>query len=366
MRIAISCRSLEYASGGVKEYLVSLLNALLAIDTRNTYVLFHSQVSFFGSFPGAEEIALHSSNRLVFDWLKLPGAMSRQGIDLAFFPSSNMPRRISCPAVAAMMDLGYFYPGKRMYRLLDTLYMKRAMAYTARRAQALLAISEHTKKDLMTILGVPEDKITVTPLAADDIYRAPVPEDEVLRFKQRHGLTRPFFLYTGNISPRKNLRGLLMALAAVRDVIPTELVVTGGLSWNDDFAKWVRKLGLTERVHRLGYVERRDMPVLYKASQAFVFPSFFEGFGLPVLEAQALGVPVVCSTAASLPEVAGNSALMVHPADTPGLGQALVNVATDRALRQDLITKGLANVDRFSWRATAEKTLDVFERTARK
>jgi glycosyltransferase involved in cell wall biosynthesis len=365
MRIAISCRSLEYASGGVKEYLVSLLHELLRIDTRNTYVLFHSQVQYFGSFPGAEEVSLYSSNRLVFDWLKLPGALKAHGIDVAFFPSSNMPPRVPCKAVAAMMDLGYFHGRYRMYKWADTLYMKRAMAYTARRADRLVAISEHTKKDLTGILGVPPEKVTVTHLAADDLYHGPVADEEVLRFRLRHGLERPFFLYTGNISPRKNLKVLLEAFAQVKDRVDADLVVTGGLSWSDSWTKWVRTLGIEDRVRRLGYVERQDMPVLYASAMAFVFPSLFEGFGLPVLEAQALGVPVICSNATSLPEVAGDSALMVDPADTAGLARALEQVVGDAGLRQTLANKGRENVRRFSWRGTAEKTLEVFEEAFR-
>lgn len=368
MRIAISCRSLEYASGGVKEYLVSLLNELLAIDTRNTYVLMHSQVAYFGSFPGAEEVSLDSSNRLVFDWLKLPAALKTHGIDLAFFPSSNMPPRVPCKAVAAMMDLGYFHGDQRMYRFADTLYMKRAMAYTARRAERLLAISDHTRRDLVDILGVPDQKITVTHLAADALYHQPVAEDEVMRLRRRHGLTRPFFLYTGNISPRKNLKALLEAFAAVRDRVDADLVVTGGLSWGDGWKDWVASLGVADRVHRLGYVERQDMPALYAACLAYVFPSLFEGFGLPVLEAQAVGAPVICSTATSLPEVAGDSALMIDPLNIPGIAKALADVAdasTGPALRASLTTRGRANARRFSWRDTARKTLDVFERVHR-
>ena len=365
MRIAISCRSLEYASGGVKEYLVSLINELLTIDKKNTYVLFHSQVSFFGSFPGAEEVSLYCSNRLLFDWWKLPGALKRHGIDLAFFPSSNMPPGVPCKSVTAMMDLGYFHTAYRMYALPDTMYMKWAMRRTATRSQHFLAISGHTKADMTRILGIPDEKITVTHLAADGLYHQPVAEDEVMRFRRRHGLTRPFFLYTGNISPRKNLRALLEAFAAVKDRVQADLVVTGGLSWNNAWDSWVARLGITDRVHRLGFVERQDMPVLYKAALAFVFPTLFEGFGLPVLEAQAVGVPVICADNTSLPEVAGDSARMIDGTDIPALSQALADVAADAALRERLVALGHANERRFSWRATAEKTLGVFERVHR-
>jgi glycosyltransferase involved in cell wall biosynthesis len=365
MRIAVSCRSLEYASGGVKEYLVSLLNALLRIDSRNTYVLLHSQRQYFGSFPGVEEVSLDCSNRLLFDWLKLPPAIKKHAIDVAFFPSSNMPPRVPCRAVAAMMDLGYFHGGERMYRLADTLYMKPAMAYTARRADALIAISENTKRDLVEILGAPPAKVTVTHLAADEMYLSPPPGEEVMRFRARHGLARPFFLYTGNISPRKNLKALLDAFARVKDQTGADLVVTGGLSWSDSWNQWAHSLGVADRVRRLGYVERQDMPALYAASLAFVFPSLFEGFGLPVLEAQAVGAPVVCSSAASLPEVAGQSAYMVDPTDVEGLARALAETASDARLRARLSRAGYENVRRFSWEKTARATLEVFERAGR-
>lgn len=364
MRIAINCRSLEYASGGVKEYLVNLVNTLLSIDKKNTYVLFHSRVSFIGSFPGAEEVSLYCSNRLLFDWLKLPMALKQHGIDLAFFPSSNMPRGIPCKAVTAMMDLGYYYNAYRMYPLADTIYMKWAMRYTARRSEHFLAISEHTRADMTRILGIPEEKITLTHLAADAFYRQSVAEDEVLRFRRHHGLMRPFFLYTGNLSPRKNLRALLEAFAAVKDRVDTDLVVTGGISRDDARGACGFSPGIADRVHRLGYVERRDMPVLYKAALAFVFPSLFEGFGLPVLEAQAMGVPVICADNTSLPEVAGDSTYMIDAADIPALSTALTDVATDPALRERLIALGHANEVRFSWRTTAEKTLEIFERVA--
>ncbi|WP_243361198.1 glycosyltransferase family 4 protein [Fundidesulfovibrio terrae] len=362
MRIAISCRSLEYPSGGVKEYLVSLLTELLRQDTRNEYVLFHSQPRFAGMFPGARDVSLGCSNRLVFDWIKLPSALKKHAIDVAFFPSSNMPPRVPCRSVAAMMDLGYFYGDLRMYRFADTLYMKTAIAKTARHAGALLAISEHTKSDLTRILGVPERKITVTHLAADDIYLRPVPDEDVARFKAGHGLSRPFFLYTGNISPRKNLQALLEAFSRVKDRVDADLVVTGGLSWSDSWTAWVESLGLSYRVRRLGFVERSDMPALYASALAYVFPSLFEGFGLPVLEAQAVGTPVICSNATSLPEVAGESAYMIDPHDVAGLARALEETANDPDLHAALSAKGRENVRRFSWSETARKTLEVFER----
>lgn len=365
MRIAISCRSLEYPSGGVREYLVNLLGELLRLDTRNTYLLFHSRREHLGAFPKAQEISLECSNRLIFDWVKLPLALRKHKADVAFFPSSNMPPNLPCRSVAAMLDLGYFHPELRMYKLSDTLYMKPAMAWTARLADRLTAISGHTRDDLVRILGVPREKITVTHLAADAVYHQPVSPEAVEALRTRHGLARPFFLYTGNISPRKNLEALLEAFARAKGCADTELVVTGGMAWSQSWSGWVDSLGLGRRVRRLGHVDREEMPALYAASLAFVFPSLFEGFGLPVLEAQAVGAPVICSNATSLPEVAGDSALMLDPRDIDGWARALEAVAANAQLRADLARKGRENVKRFSWRDTALATLQVIEAAAR-
>jgi len=345
----------------VKEYLTSLVGTLTAIDSRNSYVLFHTGEQYFGSFQEVEDISLGCDNRLVFDWLKLPRALKKHGIDVAFFPSSNMPPGVPCKAVVTVHDLGYFYKNSRMYRPADTFYMKWAMAYTARRAERLVAISGYTKKDMMRILGVPEKRVSVIYEAADGMYRKPVDGDEMRRFRSRHGLVRPFFLYTGSISPRKNLKMLLEAFGSVRERVDADLVVTGGISWGEDWNARVNALGLAGRVARLGDVVREEMPLLYASALAYVFPSLFEGFGLPVLEAQAVGVPVICSNAASLPEVAGESAYFIDPHDVAGLARALVEVAEDGALREKLVAQGRANERRFSWEAAAAKTLEVFE-----
>lgn len=364
MRIAVSCRSLEYPSGGVKEYLISLLRALLRIDTRNTYVLMHSSPEFLGLFPGARDVSLGCANRLIFDWLKLPAALKREHIDVAFFPSSNMPPGVPCKAVTAIMDLGYFHTGYRMYKWADTLYMRTAIRKTAHRSEHLLAISQYTQGEIIRLLGVAPSKVSVTPLAAGELYLRPTGDAAIREFKARHHLDTPYFLYTGNISPRKNLGALLEAFASVKDRIQADLALTGAVAWSDDFTRRVSALGLTNRVRRLGHVERDDMPALYAGALAFVFPSLFEGFGLPVLEAQASGTPVICSTAASLPEVAGDSAYMIDPKDVPGLARALAEVSADAVLRGDLIARGRGNVGRFSWEDTARKTLQAIENVA--
>lgn len=365
MRIGVNARILAYESGGPKEYLLNLGRALLRLDHDNEYVFFYPHEALRGAFPGAREVVLGTGNRLAFDWLGLPRALARHGVDLAFFPCSNMPPFVPCPAVTAMLDLGYFYRRPRMYKFADTIYMKRFITHAARRSAALAAISEHTRRDVIRLTGAAPDKITVTHLAPDDLYRREHDPEATRAFLDRHGLAPGYFLYVGNISPRKNLRTLLLALARIRDAVPSELVVTGGYAWNEDFERIVAENGLSGRVRRVGHVERTDLPHLYRGALAFVYPSLFEGFGLPVLEAMASGVPVVCSRAASLPEVAGQAALFFDPHDVDELARALLAVATDPDLRARLAALGHDNERRFSWDKTAAKTLEVFEAAMR-
>lgn len=361
MRIGISARSLAYASGGPTEYLIGLLDALFKLDKKNEYVLFYPSKTFFGRYPKGKEVSLNADNRLVFDWLKLPAALKKHKIDLAFFPSSNMPPRVPCKAVVAMLDLGYFFEEFRMYRASETLYMRPMIRYTARRADRLVAISEYTRDDVIRRLGVSPDRITAIPLAADPIYKTAISDEAVEAFRKRRGLARDFFLYAGNISPRKNLKTLLAAFGLAKDELAANLVITGGRAWDEDFDRLLRENGLTGRVMRLGHIEKKEMPLLYRSALALVFPSLFEGFGLPVLEAQACGTPVICANATSLPEAAGDGALLIDPKSPDSIRDALLSLAKEPQLRARFIEKGRANEARFSWKLTARRTLDVFK-----
>lgn len=267
MRIAVSARTLDYPSGGPKEYLIGLVNALLTIGGHEL-VLYYSRADHLGTFPGATENVLPVRNRLLFDWLALPLALRRARPDVAFFPSSNMPPGIPCPAVVAMLDLGYFHPTLRMYKTADTCYMRRAIRYSARRAERIVAISEHTRRDVLRLTRARPENVSVTPLSCDPIYKRPVSPDAVASFRRDHRLSRDFILYAGNISPRKNLSVLLAAFAKVRGALDCDLAVTGGLAWNQDFEADVARLGLAGRVRRLGHIARDDMPLLYRAASA--------------------------------------------------------------------------------------------------
>jgi glycosyltransferase involved in cell wall biosynthesis len=237
-------------------------------------------------------------------------------------------------------------------------------AFSARRARRVIAISESTKRDVVTRLGVSPDQVDVVYCGVEKILR-PLPVAEVTRFRQERALPDRFILFLGTLEPRKNVQTLVRAYSQWRKAehdIP-KLVVAGGKGWYYDriFAE-VESLDLAGDVIFPGYVTQQELPLWYNAAQLFVYPSRFEGFGLPVLEAMACGTPVITTNVASLPEVAGDAALLVSPDDEAQLVEAMRRTLGDKSLRQEMVAKGLAQSTQFTWARTAHQTLKTYER----
>jgi alpha-1,3-rhamnosyl/mannosyltransferase len=232
-------------------------------------------------------------------------------------------------------------------------------------AQRIVAISAAAQGDLLAHFAVDPAKVTVTPLAPDARFR-PQPRVEVERVRTKYNLPEPFFLYFGINKPHKNLTTLIDAYSQLQNAqsglaaFPA-LVIAG--AWDKRYPEAkedAATLGLGDTVHFLGRIDDDDLPALYTAATVFVFPSRYEGFGLPVLEAMACGTPVACSNASSLPEVAGDAALLFAPTDTSAIAQAIQRLTDDASLRADLRQRGLRQAARFTWRRTAELTLAVY------
>jgi len=235
-----------------------------------------------------------------------------------------------------------------------------ALPAILQRADRVITISECSKRDIVRLYGLPEEKITVTLLAADSCFRTlppggggPLPAS----------LPRPYILNVGTLEPRKNLEGLLRAFAvAKKSGIPHSLVITGAKGWGESaLASLPAELGIAASVIFSGFVEDEDLPHLYANADFFVYPSLYEGFGLPVLEAMACGTPVITANCSSLPEVAGDAALLVDPRSEQELSGAMIRMAGDAQLRGDLRTKGLLQASRFSWSRTVSETMRVYE-----
>jgi len=226
----------------------------------------------------------------------------------------------------------------------------------------VIADSESTKRDLMAIYKTPEEKITVIPAAADERYQQ-VPDHEIDKIRKKYTLTKTFILYVGTIEPRKNITQILDSFSHIQKKFPDiELVIAGKKGWyyQEIFSK-LHSLHLTDKVRFLGYVPIEDLPGLYNAAEIFVYPSQYEGFGLPPLEAMQCGTPVITSNRSSLPEVVGKEGIMVNP-DNPGeLSQAIMKLIHNPAYQEEQIQYGIQRSKLFSWKKTADMTYQVYE-----
>jgi glycosyltransferase involved in cell wall biosynthesis len=272
----------------------------------------------------------------------------------------SLPVGWSGPGVVTIYDLSFLlFP--KAFKLANRIYLAATTRATARRAQRILTISEHARRDIVRLLSVPEQRVEVTYPAAEERYRL-IREQDVEAFRLARGLPEAFIFALGTLEPRKNLVGLLQAYARLRKPRPP-LYVAGGTGWRfSPIFDTVGQLNLEDDVHFLGFVAEDELPLWYNAARLFAFPSLYEGFGLPVLEAMACGTPVITSTAASLPEVGGKAAVMVPPRDTDRIAEEMQRVLDDPQVRTEMRAAGRIQATRFSWRAMTDQTVASYTR----
>jgi glycosyltransferase involved in cell wall biosynthesis len=231
-----------------------------------------------------------------------------------------------------------------------------------KKSDKIISISHHTKNDIIKHFKIPEDNIKVIHLAANENYK-PLNENEINNIKQKYNLNYPFILYVGTLEPRKNIPTLLKAFYKLKKQgIKHKLVITGKKGWKyKSIFETIEKLNLQKDVIFTGYVPDEDLPALYNAADLFVYPSIYEGFGLPPLEAMQCGTPVITSNTSSLPEVVGDAGIMVNPYDVDELANKMYEVLTNDGLREELSKKGIERAKLFSWKKCAEEHLKVYE-----
>ncbi len=366
-------RSVAQERTGTENYSLNLIRHLLALQSDHRYRLyFNRSPSFPPNFGGEErrtatlrpcDLRIMPFPRL-WTHLRLSWEMARCPPDLLFVPAHVLPIVHPHRSVVTVHDLGYlYYP--QAHRLLDRLYLDLSTRYNARVSTHLIADSLATKRDLIERYGTEPDKITVVYPGYDETTFQPVRDEEAIRVvKAEYGIAGDYVLFVGTLQPRKNLTRLIEAFADLRFAIcDLRLVIAGKKGWlYEQIFQQVEQLGLRGRVVFTGYVPEGDLPALLSGASLFVFPSLYEGFGLPVLEAMACGTPVVCSNVSSLPEVAGDAALLVDPLDVEGLAVAMGRVLGDEELRAELIERGFEQARKFSWERCARAILKVLER----
>jgi glycosyltransferase involved in cell wall biosynthesis len=267
--------------------------------------------------------------------------------------------------VATIHDLGYrYFPQAHTRR--QVAYLNWSTRHNGRRAKRVIADSEATKLDLVKCYDLDETKIQVVYPGYDPAL-GPVRDGEHMTAVQhKYGIDPPYLLYLGTLQPRKNLVRLVEAFAALPDN-GHQLVLAGGMGWRAEpilAAIEALETAVRQRLLLPGYIADGDKAALISGATALLYPSLYEGFGFPVLEANACGTPVICSNASSLPEVAGDAALLVDPLDVPAITAAIARLLTNETLQEELIRKGFENVQRFNWHKMANELLDVFEQEA--
>lgn len=371
MHIAIDAQLLNtahtYRGAGVSIYSQNLLHALGKQPNRHRFTVFLNDADV--AVPGMEMRrtrwpAHQPLARILWEQSALPLALIREDADLVHGLVNVLPLATTVPGVVTVHDLSFLRMPER-FPLAKRIYLGQLCRWSVQRARRIIAVSRQTADDLIGFFGVSAGKIEVVYNGVADRFApgvAPGPD-----FRAENGLPDRFLLYVGTLEPRKNLERLIEAFAQWRAAAPLQdqdvaLVLAGAQGWfyEQIFAR-VNALNLAPVVHFPGFVPADALPHWYRAALAFVYPSLFEGFGLPVLEAMACGAPVLCSRAPSLLEVAGDAALTFPAEETDALAAALTQIIGDASLRQDLGQRGLAQARRFSWDRCAAETLAVYE-----
>jgi len=292
--------------------------------------------------------------RRLWHWLSLSyDKLFPDVADLSVFFNYIVPPRISGKVLNTVHDLTWL----RFPETMDKKNLRRIerdIDYSIGRSDRILTISEFSKREIIDLLGVSEEKIRLLPCAATDMPEAA----DWAEVKRKHNLTRPYLLYVGNIEPRKNLSRLLQAFDLLKSEqgIAEQLVIAGGSGWGSaEFQQTLQRMKHTEDVVQVGYVEPAVKRALYANAAAFVFPSLYEGFGIPPLEAMSCGCPVVCTNAASLPEVVGEAAELVDPLDVQSIAGGIWRVVSDREYADKLRLAGFGQVEKYSWEQSAAR-----------
>ena len=371
MRVGIYLVPLLDHVTGRERGMQGLLDALARLDTVNDYYLFVR--------PGNRRLFQRPESNFHTVVVRLPSLPSRRlwqlghlylarwahRLDVIDLPESPMPGFLSKRAVAMVHDITpVLFPSFLLAK--GRLFYQRALAFGARHLGRITVPSQCTKDDLVRHLSADPERVTVVSRGVDPRFQPAQHFEPMAAVKRRHHLPDRFILYVGTLEPRKNLPRLIGAYRRLREEgVRHGLVIAGARGWLcDDVFEAAGRDGLGEHVVFTGHVNEDDLLALYQSADVFAYPSLYEGFGLPVLEAMACGVPVVCSDRGSLPEVAGDAALLVDPTDEPALAAALVRALHDEDLRREMVARGLRRAGEFTWDRVARSFLLVYREVA--
>jgi glycosyltransferase involved in cell wall biosynthesis len=364
VRIGIDARKLH--DFGIGTYIRNLLKQLARLDRDTEFVVLcrSDDASALASLgENFRPVAERAGNYSLAEQVKIPIALRRERVDLFHAPHYVLPPLVPCQSVVTIHDCIHlmfpqYLPSRLAYR-----YARASILTASRRATRVLTVSESSKRDILRFVDLPAEKIDVIYNAHDERFTVEPREEDVIRVRERYQLHDEFVLYAGNVKPHKNLERLIDAFHMVRrrGLDHLKLVLIG-----DEISKYaalrraVHQHQLHKYVRFLGYMPEETLAVMYRLAGVFVFPSLYEGFGLPPLEAMASGTPVVTSNVSSLPEVAGDAAVLVDPYDPAAIADGICRVLVDVQLRRDLRSKGLARAGQFSWEESVRRVRAIY------
>lgn len=368
MKIAFDASTIS-TQGGPRTYVLGLLSALLQMDRQNEYVVFYNDASHLGRFPQARELVLPGKSPLARLWREhvlLPVACRRERVDLLHCPKSAIPFYSPCPTVVTLHDLiPLRHPETE--KLAARIYWRLQIPVAARRSSYIITDSEHARQEIMADFLVAPERIKAIMLGFDPRMTAQLDPAATAAVREKYELAKGYILYVGTIQPRKNIDTLIEAYARLRAVrvdMP-KLVIVGRKGWLYDrlFAR-INELDLVDDIIFTGFVPDEELPHIYAGATLFVYLSYFEGFGLPPLEAMACGLPVVTSNATSLPEVVGDAGITVSPADVDAVVAAIALIMDDGEFARTLGSRGRERAKLFSWDEAARQTLEIYRQLA--
>jgi len=364
MRIGIDCRTVEGDRTGLGVYTENLVDNLLEdYSTDNNYSLYFSRVESRTSKwrHQSQQYVLKAPLTNLWTHISLPLHLRKHPVDIYHFPNFIVPIVFPYKTVVTIHDLNFLrFP--KSFTLRTYLALATQIRLSAQKADAIIAVSESTKLDIVEMLKIPEKKVTVIYNGVNERFKSPQKQMDVKVIKQKYGLDN-YILCVGSIVPQKNLVRLLNAFALLKKSNTIyQLAIVGGSAWKSEAVlKEIKRLNLSREVIMTGYVSDDDLPLIYSGATVFVYPSLYEGFGLPVLEAMACGTPVITSNVSSLPEVSGSAAILVDPYNIDEISEAMRRVVQDKNLQQELIDKGLEQVKKFSFNKMAKETFIIYE-----
>ena len=369
MRIAIDAHSVGTGLGGNESYATNLIEALAEIDNSNSYTLYVTRKEaverFSNRWPNFTVRSTLPHTPLVRIPLTLSAELRRNRVDVLHV-QFTAPPVAPCPVVVSIHDLSFEHL-PQTFKRRSRMQLRMTVRRSAQRASQIITLSNHTRADIIDTYNINPAKVTAIPLAAPAHFAPVTDGKELQRVRQTYSIHGPYMLCVGSIQPRKNLARLLHAYSLLRrdgpEVKLPKLVVAGKNAWLfQETLRTIEQLGLKDSVIMTGYVPEADLPALYSGAVCFVYPSYFEGFGLPPLEAMKCGAPVLVGNQTSIPEVVGDAAMLFDPFDVDDISAKIKNVIGDNRLRATLAARGLERARLFDWLQTARDTLEVYKK----